>query len=74
MDASGETADCLMIVGHNPGLHEMAIACAGAAALDDSGVLDSFPTSAAAVFARTEVGGWSLERVMLPRDHGGGAL
>ena len=74
VDASGETADCLMIVGHNPGLHEMAIACAGAAALDDSGVLDSFPTSAAAVFARTEVGGWSLERVMLPRDHGGGAL
>ena len=74
VDASGDEAGCLMIVGHNPGLHELAIARAGAAALDDSGVLDSFPTSAAAVFAKTPNGGWSLERVMVPRDHGGGAL
>ena len=74
VDATGDTADCLIIVGHNPGLHELAIACAGAAALDDSGMLDSFPTSAAAVFARTMNGGWSLERVMVPRDHGGGVL
>jgi phosphohistidine phosphatase len=74
VDATGDTADCLMIVGHNPGLHEMATACAGAAALDDSSVLDSFPTSAAAVFARLSNGGWSLERVIVPRDHGGGAL
>jgi phosphohistidine phosphatase len=74
VDASSTTADCLMIIGHNPGLHELAIARAGAAALDDIGVLDSFPTSGAAVFSWSEPGGWSLERVMVPRDHGGGAL
>ena len=74
VDAAGAAADCLMIVGHNPGLHELAVACAGAAALDDSGILDSFPTSAAAVFSRTGHGGWSLERMMVPRDHGGGVL
>jgi phosphohistidine phosphatase len=73
-EASAKNTECLMIVGHNPGLHELAIACAGAAALDDSGVLDSFPTSAAAVFSKSETGGWLLERVMVPRDHGGGAL
>ena len=53
VDATGDEAGCLMIVGHNPGLHELAIACAGDAALDDSGMLDSFPTSAAAVFSTT---------------------
>jgi len=74
VDATGDTAECLMIVGHNPGLHEMAIACAGALALDDSGMLDSFPTSAAVVFSKTEHGGWTLERMMVPRDHGGGVL
>jgi len=74
VDATGDEAGCLMIVGHNPGLHELAIACAGDAALDDSGMLDSFPTSAAAVFSGKDNGGWSLERVMIPRDHGGGVL
>ncbi len=74
MDATGAGADCLMIIGHNPGLHELAIACAGAAALDDARTLDSFPTSAAAVFSRTDKGDWSLDRVMVPRDHGGGVL
>ena len=74
VDATGDSADCLMIVGHNPGVHELAIACAGAAALDDTGLLDSFPTSAAAVFSRTAEGGWSLDRMMVPRDHGGGVL
>jgi phosphohistidine phosphatase len=74
VEANGDSADCLMIVGHNPGLHELAIACAGAAALDDGGMLDSFPTSAAAVFSKTGDDGWSLERMMIPRDHGGGVL
>ena len=74
VDATGDTADCLMIVGHNPGLHEMAIACAGPDAIDDEGILDSFPTAAAAVFAKTSEGGWRLERMMVPRDHCGGIL
>jgi len=74
VDATGDTADCLMIVGHNPGLHELAIACAGPAAVDDSGVLDSFPTATAAVFSKSSDGGWRLEQMMIPRDHGGGVL
>jgi len=73
VDATGDTAACLMIVGHNPGLHELAIACAGHKAYDAASALDSFPTSAAAVFARGD-GRWTLERMMVPRDHGGGVL
>jgi phosphohistidine phosphatase len=72
-DATGDTADCLMIIGHNPGLHELAIAFAGQKAFDEAGTLDSFPTSAAAVFSRAD-GSWTLERMMVPRDHGGGVL
>ena len=74
IDATGDTADCLLIVGHNPGLHELALGYASPQQIDDTGMLDSFPTSAAAVFARGRLGEWTLERMMVPRDHGGGVL
>jgi phosphohistidine phosphatase len=74
LDATGGTAECLMIIGHNPGLHELGLACAPPEQIDEAGALDSFPTAAAAVFARTAAGGWTMERIMVPRDFGGGAL
>ena len=74
VDATGDTADCLMIIGHNPGLHELALACASPEQIDEAGALDSFPTAAAGVFARTPNGGWTMERIIVPRDFGGGAL
>jgi len=74
VDATGDTADCLMIVGHNPGLHELAIAFAGAGALEEPTQLDSFPTASAAVFSKSQTGAWMLERMIIARDHGGGVL
>ena len=74
LDATGDTATCLMIIGHNPGLHELALACASPEQIDEAGALDSFPTAAAGVFGRTPHGGWTMERIMVPRDFGGGAL
>ncbi|MDR3509178.1 MAG: histidine phosphatase family protein [Caulobacteraceae bacterium] len=61
----------LMIVGHNPGLHDFAIALAGGEA---EGLLASFPTAAAVVFAKPDDGPFQLVRVLTPRDHGGGSL
>jgi phosphohistidine phosphatase len=60
----------LVVIGHNPGLHEYALQLAGARA--GARALAEFPTAAAAVFS-LERGGAELERVLLPRDHGGGS-
>ena len=59
------------VVGHNPGLHELALSLAGAAGARDLR-LDSFPTAAVAVFDRTGARGVEGVRLFLPRDHGGG--
>jgi len=74
VDASSE-AHSLMIIGHNPGLHELAAICAGRSqspARDR--LMDSFPTAAAAVFARDANGVWALEHLLLPKENGGGIL
>ena len=74
IDVAWETTRAVMIVGHNPGLHELALACASPEQIDEAGALDSFPTAAAGVFAKTPTGGWTMERIMVPCDFGGGAL
>ena len=66
----GLAAGRLMIVGHNPGLHELALMLMGAGRDD----LDSFPTAAAAVFEVRSGQPALLQRMLLPRDHGGGSL
>ena len=66
----GLSAGSVMIVGHNPGLHELALMLAGAA----PGRLDSFPTAAAAVFEILPGKPPVLQRMMVPREHGGGSL
>jgi phosphohistidine phosphatase len=73
---AAEAADpvhCLIIVGHNPGLHEFAMALCLQQGAGDAGLLSTFPTAAAAVFAIDAAGRARLERLMLPRDFGGGA-
>ena len=73
VDANGDNADCLIIVGHNPGLHELGCGYAGqsrGAARD--ALFAAFPTAAAAIFARTPEGSWVLEQMLTPREHGGG--
>ena len=66
----GLAAGCLMIVAHNPGLHDLALMLLGAG--PDG--MDSFPTAAAAVFDVTSGQPALLQRMLLPRDHGGGVL
>ena len=61
----------VLVVGHNPGLHELALGLAESAGVRDPR-LESFPTAAAAVFDRTEARGVDGVRLFLPRDHGGG--
>ncbi|MDR3511851.1 MAG: histidine phosphatase family protein [Caulobacteraceae bacterium] len=61
----------VMIVGHNPGLHEFALALARRADVR-AHRLDSFPTAAAAVFRIDGEGEVALEGLYLPREHGGG--
>jgi phosphohistidine phosphatase len=66
----GLAAGCVMIIGHNPGLHEFALMLAGAG----PDRLDSFPTAAAAVFDMRPGHPAKFQRMLVPRDHGGGAL
>ncbi len=68
--AAGERLS-VMVVGHNPGLHEFALALAAAAPVRAAGLRD-FPTAAAAVFRHGAEGVAELERVFLPREQGGG--
>lgn len=71
--AIGPVAEPLsvMVVGHNPGLHEFALALAERAGAREPR-LESFPTAAAAVF-RVDGEAVALEGLFLPREHGGGA-
>lgn len=65
-------ANTVMVVGHNPGLQELAVNLL----IDNAGshhdveaLSAAFPTSAAAVFAYDEAGRASLEALFFARDH-----
>lgn len=79
-----ETARSVMIVGHNPGLHDLALALAGPAGLAAGGpeaarLAEGYPTGALAEFAvaspwrQLEPGGGRLLRFLAPRDLPAGA-
>ena len=73
--ASRDEARVLLLVGHNPGLHEFAIAhLRGPASAVRARVIDGFPTAAAAVFSVAADGELDFDTLLLPRDHGGGVL
>jgi phosphohistidine phosphatase len=74
-----DTARSVMVVGHNPGLHEFALALMGADALARGGpdaerLAEGYPTGALAEFAvavpwrMLEAGGGRLVRFLAPRD------
>ena len=72
-----EPVSTLIIVGHNPGLHEFAMTLWGQTPLGAGAInpLDGgFPTSAAAAFSLDPAGAARFERLFTPRDHGGGPL
>ncbi len=71
---AGPEAGTVMVIAHNPGLHEAAMAllargAAGAADLYE--VRSGMPTATAGVFDLT-TGSARLEAWLLARDHGGG--
>ncbi len=73
-----ETARSVMIIGHNPGLHDLALALAGEARQpapeDAQRLAEGYPTGALAEFAvavpwrMLEPGGGRLVRFLVPRD------
>ena len=73
-----DTARSVMLIGHNPGLHELALALAGPAAAARGGdakrLADGYPTAALAEFAIAtpwhllDAGAGRLVRFLLPAD------
>ncbi len=69
IDAAGEPIATLMIVGHNPGLHELALTLmVSPKSRVEKTLADSFPTAAAAVFQLHDDGRFEFERFLTPRD------
>jgi phosphohistidine phosphatase len=68
IEAAGAAVSSLMIIGHNPGMHELAVALASRQAGGAAAALPgSFPTAAAAVFERNRRGDLKLDRFLTPR-------
>ena len=71
-----DRCDTLIVVGHNPGLQELAVellAKASAARADIEAVADRFPTATAVVLDIDPIGRASLDAVFHAKDLGGGA-
>lgn len=71
-----EACETVVVVGHNPGLHEFAVALmvegAASGALLDR-VKGKFPTATAIVFDLDAAGRPLFAGLYLPKDYGGGA-
>jgi phosphohistidine phosphatase len=71
-----ETVRSVMVIGHNPGLHELAVALAGEGGgkPEQQRLHDSFPTAALAEFLittpwhRLNGSGAALQRFLVPKD------
>jgi phosphohistidine phosphatase len=76
VEAQVDRAGCLMLVAHNPGVHQLAVELLIEGAASPMAIerfAAGFPTGAAAVFALDANGRASLELFLKPRDVGGGA-
>ncbi len=66
IESAGEAVSSLMIVGHNPGLHELALSLVvNRDSRAARSLAHAFPTAAAAVFER-KGGGFRLDRFFTP--------
>jgi phosphohistidine phosphatase len=76
VEAVEDEAETLVLVGHNPGLHELAVQLvvegAGSGAVLDR-VRSKFPTAAAIVYDLDVVGRPVFGGLYLAKDYGGGA-
>lgn len=76
VEAAEDAAGCLLIIAHNPGVHELAVqylveSAASPAQIERMG--GGFPTGAAALYALDAAGRCVFEGFLTPRDLGGGA-
>lgn len=76
IDAWAERADTMIMVGHNPGIHELAVALlreGSASASQIAKLQQGFPTATAAVFEFDVAGRPSYDGFFTPKAYGGGA-
>ena len=74
IDAEADGAGTVLVVAHNPGLHELAIELlveGAASATEIDRVAAHFPTSTAAAFRLDEAGRASPDGLFKARDYGG---
>jgi phosphohistidine phosphatase len=78
LEDQGEAAATVMIVGHNPGMHELALSFAlrgGASPIQTNKLRGRFPTSTIVVFAMNGAGGGGgppvLEHLLFANENGG---
>ena len=74
IEAVADRCDTLVVVGHNPGLHELAVELlidAAASQADIEKIAGRFPTATAAVYDIDEAGRARLDGVLLAKDLGG---
>lgn len=74
LDDHGDAAATVMVVGHNPGLHDLALRLAlqgGASPIQTNKLRGRFPTSTTVVFAWSGAGRPVLEHLFYAHDHGG---
>ena len=76
IDEWAERADTLIMVGHNPGIHELAVALlreGSASASQIAKLQQGFATATAAVFEFDVAGRPSYDGFFTPKAYGGGA-
>lgn len=74
LEDEGEGAQTVMVIGHNPGLHELVVRLAvqgGTEPLSFNKIRSRFPTATTAVFAFGSGGPPVLEHLFYVSEHGG---
>jgi len=74
IEAVADRCDTLIVIGHNPGLHELAVellAEASASHAEIEKVAARFPTATAAIYEIDPLGRASLDSVLFAKDLGG---
>lgn len=74
LDDHGDVAATVMVVGHNPGMHELALRLAvqgGASPIQTNRLRGRFPTATVVVFAWSDGRAPVLEHLFYAHEHGG---
>lgn len=74
IDKVAERCDTLIVIGHNPGLHELAVELlidASASQADIERIAGRFPTATAAIYGVDEAGRARLDGLLLAKELGG---